>query len=123
LLSSNTRRPSEPRLFAIDRKNCRRGWGTSGIGRAISLGLAESGADVVASARRQEQVDATAAEIEARGRKTLRLTCDMQDRSSLQRLLNESVAHFGKVDILVNSAGKIKRAPTLTFPETMEGHH
>ena len=91
--------------------------GTSGLGRAISLGLAEAGADVVASARRQEQVDATAAEVEARGRKTLRLACDMQDRSSLERLLAQTIAQFGKVDTLVNSAGKIKRAPTLTFPE------
>jgi NAD(P)-dependent dehydrogenase (short-subunit alcohol dehydrogenase family) len=91
--------------------------GTSGIGRAISLGLAEAGADVVASARRQQQVDETAAEIEARGRQTLRLTCDMQDRGSLERLLAETVARFSKADILVNCAGKIKRAPTLTFPE------
>jgi NAD(P)-dependent dehydrogenase (short-subunit alcohol dehydrogenase family) len=91
--------------------------GTSGIGRAISLGLAEAGADVVASARRQQQVDETAAEIEARGRRTLRLACDMQDRTSLERLLAETVARLGKVDILVNCAGKIKRAPTLTFPE------
>jgi NAD(P)-dependent dehydrogenase (short-subunit alcohol dehydrogenase family) len=91
--------------------------GTSGIGRAISLGLAEAGADVVASARRQQQVDETAAEIEARGRQTLRLPCDMQDRGSLERLLAETVARLGKADILVNCAGKIKRAPTLTFPE------
>ena len=91
--------------------------GTSGIGRAISIGLAEAGANVVASARRQQQVDETAAEIESRGRKTLRLASDMQDRDSLERLLAETVAKLGKVDILVNSAGKIKRAPTLTFPE------
>ena len=91
--------------------------GTSGIGRAISLGLAEAGADVVASARRQEQVNETAAEIEARGRQTLRITCDMQDRGTLARLLRETVGRFGKADILVNCAGKIKRAPTLTFPE------
>jgi NAD(P)-dependent dehydrogenase (short-subunit alcohol dehydrogenase family) len=91
--------------------------GTSGIGRAISLGMAEGGADVVASARRQQQVDETAAEIETRGRKTLRVTCDMQDRGSLERLLAETVARFGKADIVVNSAGKIRRAPTLTFPE------
>ncbi|MGC2637099.1 MAG: glucose 1-dehydrogenase [Acidobacteriaceae bacterium] len=91
--------------------------GTSGIGRAISLGLAEAGADVVSSARRQQQVDETAAEIEARGRQTLRLTCDMQDRGSLERLLASTVERFGKADILVNCAGKIKRAPTLTFPE------
>jgi len=91
--------------------------GTSGIGRAIALGLAESGADVIASARRQEQVDETAGAIEALGRKTLRLACDTKDRASLQSLLDQTVATFGTVDILVNSAGKIKRAPTLTFPE------
>ena len=91
--------------------------GTSGIGRAISLGFAEAGADVVASARRQQQVEETAGQIESRGRRALRLTCDMQDRSSLEKLLSETVSHFGKVDILVNCAGKIKRAPTLTFPE------
>ena len=70
--------------------------GTSGIGLAISLGLAEAGADVVASARRQQQVDETAAEIEALGRRTLRLTCDMQDRGSLERLLAETVVAFGQ---------------------------
>lgn len=91
--------------------------GTSGIGKAISLGLAEAGADVVASARRQQMVEETALEIESRGRKTLRVTSDMQDRSSLEHLLQETLTAFGKVDILVNSAGKIKRAPTLTFPE------
>lgn len=91
--------------------------GTSGLGRAISHGFAEAGADVVASARRQQQVDETAAEIEALGRQTLRLACDMQDRSSLENLLTQAVEAFGKVDILVNCAGKIKRAPTLTFPE------
>ena len=91
--------------------------GTSGIGLAISLGLAEAGADVVASARRQQQVEDTAAKIEVLGRRTLRVTCDMQDRGSLERLLAGTVAAFGQVDILVNCAGKIKRAPTLTFPE------
>jgi NAD(P)-dependent dehydrogenase (short-subunit alcohol dehydrogenase family) len=91
--------------------------GTSGIGQAISLGLADAGADVVASARRKEQVESTAAEIEARGRRSLRLTSDVGDRSSLEVLLDRTLAEFGKVDILVNCAGKIKRAPTLTFDE------
>jgi NAD(P)-dependent dehydrogenase (short-subunit alcohol dehydrogenase family) len=91
--------------------------GTSGIGRALSLGLAEAGADVVASSRRQQQVDETAAAIEALGRQTLRVPCDMQDRPSLDRLLAETLERFGKVEILINCAGKIKRAPTLTFPE------
>lgn len=91
--------------------------GTSGIGRALSLGLADAGADVVASARRMEHVNDTAAEIERRGRKTLRVRSDLADRGSLENLLTACLEGFGKVDILVNCAGKIKRAPTLTMPE------
>jgi NAD(P)-dependent dehydrogenase (short-subunit alcohol dehydrogenase family) len=91
--------------------------GTSGIGLALSLGLADAGANVVASARRQQQVDDTAAAIEAKGRKTLRLTSDVSDRASLEKLLAATLEKFGKVDILVNCAGKIKRTPTLTQPE------
>jgi NAD(P)-dependent dehydrogenase (short-subunit alcohol dehydrogenase family) len=91
--------------------------GTSGIGRGLSLGLADAGADVIASARRQEQVDETAAEIERRGRQTLRLCSDVRKRASLDELLAASLQRFGKVDILVNCAGIIKRLPTLTMPE------
>ena len=91
--------------------------GTSGIGRALSLGLADAGADVIASARRQQQVDETAAEIEARGRQTLRLASDVCDRASLEGLLAAALDRFGKVDILINCAGRIKRTPTLTQPE------
>jgi NAD(P)-dependent dehydrogenase (short-subunit alcohol dehydrogenase family) len=91
--------------------------GTSGIGRAMSLGLADAGTDVIATARRREQVDETAAEIERRGRKTLRMASDVCDRASLERLLAAALDRFGKVDILINCAGKIKRTPTLTMPE------
>ena len=91
--------------------------GTSGIGRALSIGLAEAGAHVIATARRQQQVDETAAEIERLGRKTLRLTSDVCNRSSLEALLAAVLHQFGKVDILVNCAGRIKRTPTLTMPE------
>lgn len=91
--------------------------GTSGIGRALSLGLADAGADVIATARRQQQVDDTADEIEARGRKTLRVTSDVCNRSSLETLLEAVLERFSKVDILINCAGKIKRTPTLTMPE------
>jgi NAD(P)-dependent dehydrogenase (short-subunit alcohol dehydrogenase family) len=91
--------------------------GTSGIGRALSLGMADAGADVIATARRQQQVDDTAGEIENRGRKTLRVTSDVCDRRSLEELLSATLDRFGKVDILVNCAGKIKRTPTLTLPE------
>jgi NAD(P)-dependent dehydrogenase (short-subunit alcohol dehydrogenase family) len=91
--------------------------GTSGIGRAIARGMAEAGADVVPTSRRMEHVEAAARDIEERGHRSLRITSDVSDRSSLQRVLDESVKAFGKVDILVNSAGRTKRAPTLDFSE------
>jgi len=91
--------------------------GTSGIGRAIALGLAEAGAAVVATSRRDEQVEAVARDIEARGRRSLRVASDVSDRASLQRVLDEAVNAFGHVDILVNSAGRTRRAPTLDFAE------
>lgn len=92
--------------------------GTTGLGRALSIGLAQAGAAVVASARRPEQVEETASELDAiSGARSLRIPSDVQDRGSLKNLLDQIVAHYRKVDILVNCAGKIKRAPTLTFPE------
>ena len=87
--------------------------GTSGIGRAISHGLAQAGADVVCTSRREEQVDASAKEIEGIGRRTIRCVSDVSDKASLENLLSETVNAFGKVDILVNSAGRTKREPTI----------
>ena len=91
--------------------------GTSGIGLAMALGLADAGADVVASSRRLEQVNEAAEAIEAKGRRALRLTSDVADRSSLETLAAETLKAWDKIDILINCAGRIKRAPTLDFPE------
>jgi NAD(P)-dependent dehydrogenase (short-subunit alcohol dehydrogenase family) len=91
--------------------------GTSGIGRAIAHALAEAGADVVATSRRMEQVEAAAREIEECGRRSLRVASDVSNSASLRSALDACLVAFGKVDILVNSAGRTKRAPTLDFPE------
>jgi len=64
-----------------------------------------------------ELVNSLADEIEALGRKSLRVTCDVADRASLERLLQACIDAFGKVDILVNAAGITKRAPTVDYPE------
>ncbi len=93
--------------------------GTSGIGRAIALGLAGAGANVVASSRLAQGVESTAHAIEAEGRKTLRVTSDVLDRSSLEELERAVVGEFGRVDILVNSAGITKRISTLECPEAL----
>lgn len=91
--------------------------GSSGIGKVLALGLANGGADVVSSARRKDLVDELAGEIEALGKRSLRVTCDVADRASLERLLQACLDAFGKVDILVNAAGVTKRAPTLDYKE------
>jgi NAD(P)-dependent dehydrogenase (short-subunit alcohol dehydrogenase family) len=104
-------------IFSLEGKTAVVIGGTSGIGRTLSLGLADAGADVIASARRKEPVDETATEIERRGRQTLRLCSDVCNRASLEELLAASLRRFGKVDILFNCAGKIRRTPTLTMPE------
>ena len=104
-------------IFGLEGKTAVVIGGTTGIGRVLSLGLADAGADTVASARRIEHVEATAAEIERRGRRTLRLCSDVCDRASIEQLLAASLRTFSKVDILINCAGKIKRTATLSMPE------
>ena len=91
--------------------------GTTGIGHSLALGLADAGADVIASSRRLEEVDKTALEIEAKGKRTLRVTSDVKERATLVSLRDAVLAEFGKVDILINCAGTTKRGPTLGFAE------
>lgn len=86
---------------------------TSGIGRALALGLAEAGADVAPTGRRAERIDEVAAAIEAKGRRSLRVAADVGERASLEGLRAAAVAAFGKVDILINCAGRTGRVPTL----------
>jgi NAD(P)-dependent dehydrogenase (short-subunit alcohol dehydrogenase family) len=92
--------------------------GTTGIGRALAIGLAQAGADVAPSSRRSDLVDQIAGEIQAIGRRSLRCPSDVKDRASLEHLLIEAIATFGKVDILINCAGRTKRGPTLDFSES-----
>lgn len=91
--------------------------GTSGLGKAIALGIAEAGADVVATSRRQEETDLVAAEIEGLGRRSLRATVDVRDRSSIELLQRKVLDSFRKVDILVNAAGITHKTPTLECSE------
>jgi NAD(P)-dependent dehydrogenase (short-subunit alcohol dehydrogenase family) len=93
--------------------------GTSGLGRAIALGLANAGADVIASSRSQLAVQAVASEIRASGRETLPMVSDVTDRGSLQALHNRVVEEFGNIHILVYAAGITQRIATVDCSEEM----
>lgn len=92
--------------------------GTSGIGRAIALGLADAGADVVSTGRRRNLVETAATEIERRGRRSLAICADVADGASIIALRDACLEQLGRVDILVAAAGVTKRVPTLQMAET-----
>ena len=100
-------------LFDLSGKTAVVVGGTSGIGRVLALGLADAGADVVATARRQALVDEVGAEIRRRGRRTVNVACDVGDEASLAALRTAVVAQLGQVDIVLSCAGITRRAPTL----------
>jgi NAD(P)-dependent dehydrogenase (short-subunit alcohol dehydrogenase family) len=91
--------------------------GTSGLGKSIAKGFAEAGADVVAVSRRAEEVRKTAEEIRALDRRTLEATADVTSRDDIQRVIDAMVKEFGRIDILVNSAGTTKRVPSLELAD------
>ena len=76
-----------------------------GIGRAIALGLAEAGSDVIVAARRTAEIEAVAAEVRALGRGGLAVTTDMMDMKQIDALAQAAVDQFGKLTIWVNNAG------------------
>jgi NAD(P)-dependent dehydrogenase (short-subunit alcohol dehydrogenase family) len=91
--------------------------GTSGIGLTLAKGLAEAGADVVATGRRAELVRSAAHEIRELGRRSLEFPSDVTDRASIEALLAAVETQIGDVDILLNSAGITRRTPTLEVSE------
>ena len=92
--------------------------GTSGIGLTLTRGLAQAGANVVPTGRREEQVRNAAADVVALGGRSLAQTCDVTQNDSIEQLLQRVSSEFGSVQILVNCAGRTKRMPTLEFPES-----
>jgi NAD(P)-dependent dehydrogenase (short-subunit alcohol dehydrogenase family) len=91
--------------------------GTSGIGRAIAIGLAEQGADVVPTGRRKDHVDEVCRAVESAGRRTIRLVTDVRERGSVEALRDAVVGEFGRVDILVNAAGYTFKRPVIEVCE------
>src|SRR4028118_652004 len=88
-----------------------------GLGQAMAIALAEAGADVVCHCHFEGEAEETCAAIEKIGRKTFSVSGDMSDKNVPRRLIDEVVAKFGRIDVLINNAGMIRRAPAVNFTE------
>jgi NAD(P)-dependent dehydrogenase (short-subunit alcohol dehydrogenase family) len=91
--------------------------GTSGIGRAIAIGLVQHGADVVPTGRRANHLEEVCRSIDETGRRTLHQVTDIGDRASIDSLRDRVVQEFGRVDILVNAAGYTFKQPAIKLCE------
>ncbi len=92
-------------LFSVEDKVVIVTGASSGLGVAFATGFAEAGADVVLAARRTDRLAQTAAAIEPTGRASLPVACDVADPAACQHVVDEAMARFGRVDVLVNNAG------------------
>jgi NAD(P)-dependent dehydrogenase (short-subunit alcohol dehydrogenase family) len=107
---SPTRTPAE--LFDLSGKVALVTGGSRGIGRAIVLGYAAAGADVVIASRKLAACEELAREVESLGRRALPVACHVGHWDDLDALIERSYGEFGKVDILVNNAGMSPLAPS-----------
>ena len=90
--------------------------GSRGFGKAIALGLAGAGADVVVASRTQADLEKVADEIRAKGQRALAIATDTTNQDSIKNLAAKSMGEFGKIDILVNNAGQGGAVPFLRLP-------
>src|SRR5215469_16772701 len=85
--------------------------GSIGLGRQMAEGLAEMGANLVLCARKKERCEQAAEELKQLGVKTLALACDVKNSKNVRSVVQETVSHFGRIDILINNAGTAWGAP------------
>ena len=82
--------------------------GGTGLGKAMVLAMARAGADIVVAARRQPLIETVAEEVRALGRRALAIPTDVTDSAQINRMVQQTVAEFGKVDVLINNAGIVR---------------
>lgn len=103
--------------FKLDGKAALVTGASRGLGQAIAIALAEAGADIVCHCRSEGDADQACGEIEKIGRKTFSVCGDMADKDTPKRLIDKTIEKFGRIDILINNAGMIRRAPAIEYSE------
>jgi 2-deoxy-D-gluconate 3-dehydrogenase len=102
--------------FSLEGKTALVTGSATGIGAAIALGLARAGADVICHAR-GDGAEEVAGQIRALGRRSIALGCELSERSAQDELVTRALAEFGRIDLLINNAGTIKRAPAVDYSD------
>ena len=103
--------------FRLDGKVALVTGASSGLGQAIAVALAEAGADVACHTRSSGKAGDTCVSINKLGRRGVEVSGDMADKTSASRIVEETLEHLGRIDILINNAGMIRRAPAADFTE------
>lgn len=103
--------------FRLDGKTALVTGSATGIGRSIAVALAEAGADVACHCRKAGDAAETVAACRSAGRNAIEVSGDMADKTVPKRVVEEVVAEFGRIDILINNAGMIRRSPAVDFSE------
>lgn len=103
-------------LFSLEGRRALVTGASRGLGRAMAVALAEAGADVVCASSQRGGTDQTAAAIRAAGREAWQVEADLADRDAVLRMADDAVAQAGRIDILVNNGGTIRRHPAAEYP-------
>jgi 2-dehydro-3-deoxy-D-gluconate 5-dehydrogenase len=103
--------------FKLDGKVALVTGASSGLGRAIAIALAEAGANVACHGRTAGQTDATVKEITESGRNGFVVTGDLADETVSASLVDKVISDHGRLDILINNAGTIRRSPAVDYSQ------
>jgi 2-deoxy-D-gluconate 3-dehydrogenase len=103
-------------LFSLEGRRALVTGASRGLGRAMAVALAEAGADVVCASSRRRGTDETAAAVRAAGRQAWQVEADLADRNAVLRMADDAVSQAGRIDILINNGGTIRRHPAAEYP-------
>jgi 2-dehydro-3-deoxy-D-gluconate 5-dehydrogenase len=104
-------------LFSLEGKKAIVTGASRGLGKAMAVGMAEAGADVAALSTNADNCSDTLKKIEATGRNGIAISCDQSNKKQVKMAVKKAIEEFGRIDILINNAGTIRRSPAIEFSD------